>query len=91
MPKLDELHVTILAEKPDILCVVETWLYEDIRDSELYLPGYQLYRLDQSRHGGGVLIYVNHALPCKVLIKGGPFNLEFIALSVFIARLLFKL
>ena len=26
----------------------------------------------------GVLIYVNHALPCKVLMKGGPFNLNFL-------------
>ena len=39
-----------------VVCVVETWLGEEITDSEISLPDYQLYRLDRNRHGGGVLI-----------------------------------
>ena len=42
----------------DLLCIVETWLCEDINDSELLLPGYQLYRLDPNRHEGGIMICV---------------------------------
>ena len=84
MPKLDELHAVILSQKPDLLCIVETWLCEDINDSELLLPGYQLYRLDRNRHGGGIMIYVCSSLSCKVLLRGGPFNLEFLAISVFV-------
>ena len=49
-----ELHAIILSQKPDLLCVVETWLCEDIEDNELLLLGYQLYRLDHNRHGGGL-------------------------------------
>ena len=46
--------------------VVETWLGEEITDSEISLPDYQLYCLDHNRHGGGVLMYVHNYL-CKVL------------------------
>ena len=58
LPKLDELHAVILSQKPDLLCIVETWLCDDINDSELLLPGYQLYRLDGNRHEGGIMICV---------------------------------
>ena len=78
LPRLDEL------QKPDLLCIVETWLCEDINDSELLLPGYQLYRLDCNRHGGGIMIYVCSSLSCKVLLRGSPFNLEFLAITVFV-------
>ena len=84
LQKLDELHAVILSQKPDLLCIVETWLCEDINDSELLLPGYQLYRLDCNRHGGGIMIYVCSSLSCMVLLRGGPFNLEFLAISVFV-------
>ena len=34
------------------VCVVETWLGEEIADSEISLPDYHLYRLDRNRHTG---------------------------------------
>ena len=85
LPKLDELHATALSQKPDLICIVETWLSDDVIDNELLLSGYQQFRLDRNRHGGGVIIYVCSSLLCKVLVKGGPFSLEFLALSVSIA------
>ena len=39
--------------RPDIVCIVATWLSGDILDSEVSLQGYQVFRL---RHGGGVLM-----------------------------------
>ena len=82
LPKLDELHAAVLSQKPDLICIVETWLCEDVSDNELSLPDYQLYRLDRNRHGGGIMLYAHSSLSCKVLLQGGPFNLEFLALSV---------
>ena len=54
LPKIYELRTVKEATKPDILCIVETWLDEDVADSELVLANFQLYRRDHNRHGGGV-------------------------------------
>ena len=82
LPKLDELHALITIKTPHIVCIVETWLSSDILHNELQLPGYQVLRLDRDRHGGGVLMYIHDLLSYKVLVEGGPFNLEFLATSV---------
>ena len=55
LPELDDVSV---AESPDIICVVETWLSNSISDYEIVLPGYQCVRCDRDRHGGGVLMYI---------------------------------
>ena len=33
LPKLDDLRVEVVAQNPSIVCIVETWLSEDISDS----------------------------------------------------------
>ena len=82
LPKLDELQANVLLQKPDIICIVETWLSEDVMDNELLLPDYQVHRLDRNRHGGGIALYTHNSLSCRLLCQGGPHNLEFLALSV---------
>ena len=81
-PKLDELRAQLLIQKPHLICIVETWLSDDIADNELALHDYQIHRLDRNRHGGGVALYVHISLSCKVLLQSGPPNLEFLSLSV---------
>ena len=39
VPKLDELALLIETHNPDIVCIVETWLSDDILDSEISFPG----------------------------------------------------
>ena len=58
MPKLDDIRAVSVAESPDIICIVETWLSNSISDNEIVLPGYQCVRCDRDRHGGGVLMYI---------------------------------
>ena len=41
--------------KPDVICIVETWLDESVSDNELSLHNHQCFRLDRNRHGGGGL------------------------------------
>ena len=67
LPKYDELCVAVDVHKPDVICIVETWLSADILDSEIKLTGYQLHRKDRNRHGGGVLIYVRDYFVCNFL------------------------
>lgn len=80
--KLDELRANVASQKPHVVCIVETWLSDDVTDHELLLFDYQLQRLDRNRHGSGILVYVHNSLSYKVLLQGGPHNLEFLALSV---------
>ena len=77
------IQAIVSTRKPDIVYIVETWLSGDILDSEVSLQGYQLFRLDRNRHGGGVLMYVKNSLSCKLLVCGGLHELEFIAVSNF--------
>ena len=32
LPKLDDLRIEVAAQNPSIVCIVETWLSEDILD-----------------------------------------------------------
>ena len=39
--------------------VSETWLHENIKDDEIHIPGYNIFRRDRTTGvGGGVSIYV---------------------------------
>ncbi|XP_078580162.1 uncharacterized protein LOC144864186 [Branchiostoma floridae x Branchiostoma japonicum] len=48
--------------KFSVLCVTETWLSSEIVDRDIELEGYQVYRKDRNRHGGGVMMYVSDSL-----------------------------
>ena len=43
LPKFDELCALCENQCPGVVCIVETWLGEEITDSEISLPDYQLY------------------------------------------------
>ena len=67
LPKLDELRVLCVVNSYDIVRVVESWLSNDIVNSELFIPGYTIVRKDRNRHGGGIIVFVRNSLPCIVL------------------------
>ena len=68
-------------EKPDIICIVETWLSSEIEDNEVMIDNYQIIRQDRNRHGGGVFMYINSCLSVKVLSSGAN-SLELLIVSV---------
>ena len=49
----------------DVLGLNETRLSKDIRDSEVSVEGYDIYRHDRDTSGGGVAIYVKDTLPIE--------------------------
>ncbi|VDP77059.1 unnamed protein product [Echinostoma caproni] len=51
----------------DIIAVTETWLTDDILDSELGLPGMSLLRRDRPTCEGGVLLYHRGDLQCDTV------------------------
>ncbi len=76
IPKFDELYVLAESQKPDIICVTETWLCINIMDNEISIPGYNVHRLDRNRHGGGILMYTSEDIVVSV-DPGLSSNLEF--------------
>ena len=72
LSKIDELAA---------LCV-ETWLSVDDSDSEVAIHNYSLVRLDRSRHGSGVAVYVCNCVFNDVALSG-PAELELVIVSLY--------
>lgn len=70
LPKIDEFRIICSVSKLDVVCITESWLDSTIDDCEISIQGYSVFRLDRSRHGGGVLIYVKSLFTCSILFKG---------------------
>ena len=81
LPKIDNLRAICTLYSPDIVCIVETWLDDTILDSEISVQGYSVCRLDRSRHGGGILIFVKSMFIYSLLFKGSV-DFECLVMSV---------
>lgn len=63
-----EVQQLLHTERPQIVCLNETHITTDIQDAELNIPGYQCFICySNSRHTGGVVIYVSNNLKVTVL------------------------
>lgn len=80
-PKIDELCAHCDIEKPDVVCLTETWLCADILESECAIPGYQCVRCDRNRHGGGIALFISNNFEFQVTMLG-PRELEFLLVSL---------
>ena len=87
--KLDQNRISAatFTDNYDIIILTETWLNEEIYDSEIDLGPFIIYRDDRSNsvssRGGGVLIAVKKSFRCKTfdMIENNPsFNQLFIIL-----------
>jgi len=81
LPKIDELAALCSANKPDVVCLVETWLCMDILDTEISIPNYSIIRLDRNRHGGGVALYIRNCVSYNTVLYGST-GLEVIVVSL---------
>ena len=62
MNKLSDLSVLLQVDKPDIVAITETFLNEDISNSEIVEKLYYVFRQDHNRHGGGVMLLVRNTI-----------------------------
>ena len=62
MNKKLDLDALLATENLDILAITETFLGEDINNSE-FSEGYSVFRRDRDRHGGGVMLMVREDIP----------------------------
>ena len=80
-PKLDELIILTEDRNPDVICITETWLSQEISSKAISISGYLLYRRDRNCPGGGVLMYTRVTLQVKLLPQ--PPDLELLTLSLY--------
>jgi len=60
-----------------VIGITEFWCNESIADSELYLKGYNLFRVDKtSGAGGGVLLYLHESLSATLCIPLMDFGVD---------------
>ena len=81
LPKIDNLLLSVNVLRPHIICIVETWLSDEIDDREIFIPEFQLFRNDRNRLGGGVFMYVSSMFYASVVLPS-PHTLEILTLSV---------
>ena len=61
------------AENSDVICVNETWLNQNVSNSEILHPGFTIFRRDRSDRGdGGVLIAIKTASGFKAVKEFKP-------------------
>lgn len=62
MNKKLDIQALLVEERLDVLAVTETFLGDEILDSELLGGDYTIFRRDRNRHGGGVMLYVKNSI-----------------------------
>ena len=62
MNKKLDIQALLVAEYLDVLAVTETFLGDEILDSELVGGDYTIFRRDRNRRGGGVMLYVKNSI-----------------------------
>lgn len=68
LPHVIDLQLLVNQVMPDILLLSEARATDQIFDSEINIKGYNLIRCDlNSRHTGGVVIYVKNYINFEVL------------------------
>ena len=71
LPHVHQLSTTVKTLKLQIMCVVETWLTNNIQTDEITIEDYNTLRLDRSKDnsnkqcGGGCAIYIESHIPYK--------------------------
>ena len=61
--KVDEAELNSISA----IYITETWLSPNVPDSCVAIPVYDLFRQDRITTGGGVCIYLDNKVPCKLL------------------------
>ena len=65
--KVEEIQQIAELNSAGAICITESWLSTDIPDSCVAIPGFNLFRKDRIyAPGGGVCIYLDQKIPCKL-------------------------
>lgn len=83
IPKyIDQLRIYLFNKPLDVLSINETRLDNTISNDEVSIPGYNLFRKDRSRHGGGVAIYTRDVFNIREKSQLVPVTMEAVCIEV---------
>lgn len=85
--KVQELSSILHENNIHIMAISETHLDGTIDDTEVSIHGYNIFRLDRDRHGGGTAFYIQDHIPAKTRKDLGIFGVEALWLQVHIPHL----
>ena len=68
-PKIDELDCVMEHNDVDIACITETWLTDEIPESQVSLKDFTLFRKDRPTRAGGIAAYIRSCIPCVRLLE----------------------
>jgi hypothetical protein len=69
--KLHDMRTILHIHNYDVFVITESWLWKNISDDEIQIPGYQMLRTDRpnirtyNKRGGGILTYVKEEYKIK--------------------------
>ncbi len=80
--KLVEISDVLVTNNIHVLAVTETHLDQTFTDDVLNINGYNIYRKDKNKYGGGVAIYIQSHIPVKIRQDLMPVDVEALWLQV---------
>ena len=84
--KLTTLFVESFNFNHHVIIFTETWLNDNIHNSEILSDDYHIYRCDRldlyKKTGGGVLIAVSAKFPSEQIINSSINDIEFVAVKI---------
>ena len=83
LPKyIDQLRMYLIHQPFHVLSINETRLNENISDDSVKICGYEIFRKDRNREGGGVALYIKTALNANVRLDLVPDGLEAVCVEI---------
>ena len=58
--------MAVIISNFSIFLISELKLDSSFQNSQFKMNGYKIFRLDWNRYVGGLLLYVNEEIPCKI-------------------------
>lgn len=78
--KTDKLEAVILGHNPHVVVITETWLHDEIDDTDVFPSDYRAFRRDRHTRGGGVAVLVRQDITAVLLRQTA--NLETLSLKI---------
>jgi len=85
--KVHELNYLITENTIHILAVSETHLDDTVLDTEISIDGYNIFRRDRNKHGGGIALYIRNNFPVTLCSEFISDNLESLWVKVHLPHL----
>lgn len=85
--KVHELNYLITVNNIHILAISETHLDATVLDTEVTIDGYNIFRRDSDKHGGGIALYIRNSFPATQCSEFMSDSLESLWVKVHLSHL----